>query len=235
MPGEAMRMKLELSRYRRTPDPFTPPPLLAPVDHDVIVEGYASPADVIDREFTRFPAYCWMPLPKEIPLLYRHLSGQPAGKILEAHSTNKGLYVKALVTHPDAKRCSHFSVAATIHGYSIRYPEDHARAYALVTCCSLDEVSIVQSPANPAAKILHRSRPPPALTTIDLGIAGIRKCMEIVECLQVINREQPTAPRPRLVSIQCSAPVIYGKVPPRPSKPRSEFGKLADALGRMEA
>jgi hypothetical protein len=90
--GKAMAMRIELSRYRREPPPFAPPALLNAPDHDVIVEGYAAP-DLVDREFMRFASYCWYPLPKEIPLLVKHESNRPAGKILEARLDDGGLYV----------------------------------------------------------------------------------------------------------------------------------------------
>jgi hypothetical protein len=44
MSGVAFQMRIEIARLMQrlqlAPAPFAPPPLLPPVDHDVIVEGY---------------------------------------------------------------------------------------------------------------------------------------------------------------------------------------------------
>ncbi|MFH0300992.1 hypothetical protein AAFX91_27960 [Bradyrhizobium sp. 31Argb] len=157
MSGEAMRMRIELvqlmRRHQVAPKPFTPTALLPAVDHNVIVEGYAAPA-TIDREHAKFAGRCWLPFRKNIPLLFRH--GRPAGEVQEVRSTDEGLYVRALVTDSEAKQCPYFSVAATVHHYMLRNVDDPERFHGLVTCATLDEVSITSTPANPRAVVAHR-------------------------------------------------------------------------------
>jgi hypothetical protein len=131
-----MRLRLEIARlmqkHRLSPPPFTPPPLLSAVEHDVIVEGYAAP-DLADREYTRFAWYCWFPIRKEIRLVLKHDLNRPVGRVLETRVDDKGLYVRALVSDDSAKSLSYFCVAATILGWRILHAEDPTRVVALVT------------------------------------------------------------------------------------------------------
>jgi HK97 family phage prohead protease len=233
--GLAMRMKLDLSRYRRTPPAFTPLPPLAPVDHDVIVEGYAAPA-VVDREFMKFAHYSWTPLPKQTPLLVKHDANRLAGEILEAFADDRGLFIKARLTDDYAKRLSHFSVTATIRDYRIQNADDPKHAFALVTNCALVEVSMTDIPANPAAKILYRDRSPPALAAFDIALAGVGKMRELVALLQEANAappasvkpKHPNATAPKLSGVLKRAPEV---VPPRvvPHR-RGAFGQLITEL-----
>ena len=90
--------------------------------------------------------------------------GQHLYPVLAMRDTDQGLYVRALVTHPDAKHCSYFSVAATVHSYSIRQPDDPARCRARIGCATLDEVTITNAPANPHA-VFRRYSPSAAVKT----------------------------------------------------------------------
>jgi hypothetical protein len=190
--GTALRMRIELAAMVRklglTPAPFTPPPPLAPVEGDWVVAGIASPV-TIDREFTKFGPHCWMPFKQDIPLLYRH--DRPAGKVLEIKDTDQGLSVCCLVSDAEAKCAQYFSIAATIHSFTLRHQDDRERAHAAVTCATLEEVSIVNDPAHPGAKITQRYRQSAAVEFYDIAIAGVGKCIEIVELLRKINHEQP--------------------------------------------
>lgn len=244
--GQAMRMKIDLSRYKRTPAPFTPPPLLPPVDHDLFIEGYAAPAAVVDREWMRFANYCWSPIPKAVPLLLKHDPNHPAGEILEAYTDDLGLYIKARVTDPEAKRCNFFSIAATIHSYRIQHADDPVRAHALIIHAVLDEVTITNTPANPAAKILFRYRPPPALEAYDSTRQSFLRAMKAVEDLQAIIRARPIkndnvindpAPKPRHPNAQFRPHLRDGDnrtIKPTPVEPHraTPFGALVSAIER---
>jgi hypothetical protein len=240
--GNAMRMKIELAAMVRklnlTPAPFTPPALLPPCEGDWIVEGLASPVTV-DREFTKFGPHCWMPFKPDIPLLYRH--DRPAGRILEIKDAEEGLRVRALVTDNEAKRCSHFSVAATIHSYALRHRDDRARAHAAVSCATLEEVSIVNDPAHPGARIIHRYRQSPAVEFYGIAKAGILKCIEIVEVLQKLAREQADVSQVKhhrpddrgTPTLGPAAARIYGPIPERPSRPPTQFSALVQQMQEM--
>ena len=221
--GAAMRMRIELSRYKRSPPLFSPPALLASVDHDWIVEGHAAP-ETVDREWMCFAHYAWWPLPRpeKIPLLYRH--GRPAGKVLEVRTDERGLWVKALVSDAEAKRCSYFSVAATVHDFRIRHPGDDKLAHALIINATLDEVSIVNdNPGNPDARILVRHRPT-SLAGFDLAIEHAKKLMAHIEAAQRLFREAP-APPPR--------PKPKPRVPVEPHR-ATPFGQLIQQMERNQ-
>jgi hypothetical protein len=232
MSGEAFRMRIELARLMQrhgmTPAPFTPVAPRAAVDHDISIEGLAAPA-TIDRERMKFGAHCWMPFRKDIPLLLRHQKDRPAGRIQEIRSTDAGLFVRATITDPEAGRHSYFSVAATVHGYSMRLVDDPQRAHALVTCASVDEVSIVSDPANPDAII----KPTPVVGLFyDTAIKGISVMQQMVQLLQQTCADQRR--RSQHVITDRRAP----RVAPKPAAPHhavrrpTEFSRLVQEMNR---
>ncbi|MEY9594442.1 hypothetical protein ABIA06_006733 [Bradyrhizobium yuanmingense] len=236
MSGEAIRMRLELKRlarkYRIAPAQCSPTAPLPPVDGDWVVEGFAAPA-TIDKERTMFAAGCWLPFKQDIPLLFRH--DRPAGEVLEIRGTDEGLHVRALVSDEDAKRCTHFSVAATIHGYQLREVNDRESFYALVTCATLDEITLTNVPANPAAIVRHRYRQSAVVEQWDIIKRGIVCAQGIVAALRVINSAQSSPPqtvvRPVKRSV-CDVPRSRPtpvKAPTRP-RPTTEFRTLVDAI-----
>ena len=233
MTGAAMRMRIEVAqlmrRHQAAPKPFSPAALLPAIDHDVIVEGYAASATTIDREFTKFGPHCWMPFRQNIPLLFRH--GRPAGVVQEVRSTDKGLYVRALATDPEARRCSHFSIAATIHGFMLRDIDDRERFHALVTCATLDEVSLTPSPCNPEAKILHRYQPSAAVEMYDIAQRWTSCVRGIVEALRVINAAKAGATQSTAAPTR-TAPRVDRRTAPVVQRPRTGFGNL---VRQMEA
>lgn len=187
----AMRLQLaQLARKYRRVDLTPALPLLAPVHGDLIIDGLASPA-TIDREHTKFASYCWTPIPRSVPLLYRHDKNRVAGEILRLEATEAGLRVQARVTDPDAKRCQGLSVAATVQQYRIYHEDDPERFHSLVISARLDEISLTPEPANVQAI----ARPlAPVLAAFDFATAGISKMIEIVEVLRVINHAQSVPP-----------------------------------------
>jgi hypothetical protein len=125
MTGQAIALRLQLAqllqRHGIAPAPFNPPPLLAPTDHAEIIEGYAAPA-VVDRERMKFAERCWLPFAPDIPLLVSHDPNRVAGTIEDLTITERGLFVRARVTDPQARRLSFFSVAATIYHFQCARP-----------------------------------------------------------------------------------------------------------------
>ncbi|MCA1474298.1 hypothetical protein [Bradyrhizobium sp. NBAIM08] len=229
-------MQLELKhlarKHRIAPPPCVPTAPLPPVDGDWIFEGLAAPA-TIDSERTKFAAECWMPVRQNIPLLYRH--GRPAGEVLEVRTTDKGLHVRALVRDNEAKRCAHFSVAATIHGFQLRDVEDRERFHALVTCATLNEITLTDRPANPAAILRHRYRQSAAVEQWDIIKRGIVCAQGIVAALRVINAAQAVPPQTVAGPVKrsvCDLPRSRPtpvNAPTRP-RPKTEFRTLVDAI-----
>jgi hypothetical protein len=219
--GTAMRMKIELAAAVRelglVPSPFTPIPQGPVVDHNITLEGYAAPATV-DREFMKFAATCWTPFKPDIPVLYRHQSDQPAGRIDLVRVDEKGLYVRARVSHAEAKRCPYFSVAATVHAYRIVQANDRERVHGLITSATLDEVSLVpSSPGNPDALA---QRAPAVAESYDIVKDGILKAIEIVEALKIYAQSPRPEPPPR----RREKPM---QVDPHRA---TSFGRLIDAI-----
>ncbi|MCA1498852.1 hypothetical protein [Bradyrhizobium sp. NBAIM14] len=229
-------MQLELKRlarkHRIAPPPSVPTAPLPPVDGDWIFEGLAAPA-TIDSERTKFAAECWMPVRQNIPLLYRH--GRLAGEVLEVRTTDKGLHVRALVRDNEAKQCTHFSVAATIHGYQLREVNNRESFHAVITCAALDEITLTNAPANPAAVVLHRYRQSAAVEFYDIVKRGIICAQGVVAALRVMNAAQVAPPQTVAGPDKRSACDLAGsrptpvKAPTRP-RPKTEFRTLVDAI-----
>jgi hypothetical protein len=205
------------------------------VDHDLIVEGYCAP-DLPDREFTRFAWYSWFPIRKEIPLVLKHDLNRTVGRILETRiDKDKGLYVRALITDSSAKSLSYFSVAATILSWRIEHAEDPKRVVALVTPAVLDHIGITNNPAQAAAKILLRDRPPPALVAYDLARAGVLNMMKQLDFIRQLSA-QPT-PTPACVPRHPHAEALLRRSqapPPRVARP-TDFSRLAAHLNARGA
>lgn len=244
MSGEALRMQLELKRHARkhqiVPAPCAQTAPLPPVEGDLFVEGYAAPA-TIDSELTRFAPECWMPFKQNVPLLYRHR--RPAGEVLEVRRTDDGLYVRALVHDDEAKRCTHFSVAATVHGYQLRDVDNSERFHALVTCATLDEITLTNAPANPAAMVRHRYRQSAAVEFYDIVKRGIICAQGVVAALRVINAVQQDD-APRLAVSARASPALKTPLheasrhePARittPARRKTEFRNLVEAMAHQE-
>ena len=128
--GQALRMRLQLARlavrHGVAPAPLRIEPLSAPTDTAMQLAGIAA-ANSVDSERLRFRPYAFL-LPSMLkqpapPLLYRHRA--PAGHITVLEYDDRGrLVVTAVVVHPEARRCSHFSVCAHIRSYDLIYTDD---------------------------------------------------------------------------------------------------------------
>jgi hypothetical protein len=170
---------------------------------------------------------------------------KPAGRVLELKATDQGLLVRALVTHEEAKRCSGFSIAATIHNFRIVNSDDRNSVHGLITDCTLDEVTLATHMANAEAVITKRYRPGPFdhyLMKLNayaaaqsqfytLSADAFRKATQIVETLAQLrdSRAAPGAASPEVRSKNApEAARIYGRVPARPRT--SDFGRLAARL-----
>ena len=184
--GAALIMKTQLARlqaqYGIAPEPFTPIAPFAPVAHDVVIQGLASPA-TIDRESVRFAPDCWKPFASTIPFLLRH--EQPAGRLEDLRVTEDGLFVRARVTHKEAKTCPYFSIAAIVHTF--RIVQAGARSFAEITSATLDDVSVVFDPGNADALVC---RPPPVVEVYDLAKTAFEKGIEIIEALRRLDARQ---------------------------------------------
>jgi phage head maturation protease len=158
--GQALSLRLKLERLRIVHGvavDLVSIPALPAVDGDLIVEGLASTCD-LDLARTKFAPFAFDNVGTKVPLLYRHDKDQVAGAVQRLWYDPKGnLKVKALLTHPEAKRCSAFSVAGTVHRYELKEAEDPARFHALITSASIDEISVTNAPANPRALITSRA------------------------------------------------------------------------------
>ena len=109
-----------------------------------------------------------------------------------------------------------------------------AQSYGLITSATLDEISLV--PDNPGNAEALAQRPPPVTEFYDLCRLAFEKGIQIIEVLQQVCAQPKIvkSDRPLLSYGRPTTPHIYGKIPQRPSRPRSEFGRLADALNERE-
>ena len=139
-----------------------------------VVEGYAATFDRIPDSYgdvIRAGAFAdslksWQEAGKPIPLLYGHLTDDPAmniGKVIEAHEDERGLFVRAEFDADNEKaqyvrklvqegRLYQFSFAYEILDAGEVTLDDGQKAYELRKM-NLFEVSLVQIPANQRAVV----------------------------------------------------------------------------------
>jgi hypothetical protein len=155
MTGQALKMRCELANLaaHHGVTPVTPhiEDFLAECDGPHRLSGYASTADV-DLERCRFLPFSlrW----SAMPVLRRGTTAR-----LSAQSTawTDGRLATTVTTdHDMALRCGAFSVAATIHDYTIRDAEDPRRYRAEVRSASLTEIVLTCRPCKPHALVMHR-------------------------------------------------------------------------------
>jgi len=185
--GTALRMRLALKnlceKHKVSADPCLIP-LTAPVDGDLIVEGFAVTSD-LDGDRTRFRKYAFgYPLLFRHgypPLLVRHDPQQIAGVIDElAYDLDGRLLIAATLTHPLAKRMGAFSISAKVNEYEIK-DADTPDFHAIINNAEISEISLTDRPSNPEALVMFRH---PASSLVKQYELLIQK----VDCLSAISK-----------------------------------------------
>ena len=102
------------------PTPAVHIPLAPPSAEDVIVEGYASTPDLdLTKMIFRRGALCWEGDPRDIPLLISHDRDRVAGEILDLRQKPDGLWIKARITDPEARRLGAFSIGGVVSAHTL--------------------------------------------------------------------------------------------------------------------
>ena len=158
--GSSFALRAKLAKlavhHGVAPEPSVHIPLAPPSAEDVIVEGLASTSD-LDLTRMRFSqgALSWSGNPRDIPLLVSHDRDRVAGEILDLRQRSDGLWIKARVTDPEARRLGAFSIGGSVTSYTL-HNEERRDFYGEVSAASLNEVSLVSVPANPHALVTRR-------------------------------------------------------------------------------
>lgn len=188
MNGQALRMKYQLSQLRER-HRITPPDrhiisFAPPTDHPLILEGLAVTPDVdLDRQRIRPYALGWLAWSMP-PLLFRHDADQVAGQIktLE-YRPNGSLFIRALVDHPVARRCHHWSVGVTVKEFEL-VDVERPDFYANIKQGWLDEITLTDRPANPRAVVTQRYQSPAAVEQWDLIGQHLSTVGKMIKLLQ---------------------------------------------------
>jgi hypothetical protein len=233
--GLAMRMQLDLAhlmrRHRIAVETYAPLPPAVPSPTKVI-EGYATIVGVADTERMSVAPLAWTPRrAADIPLLRGHDASRPVGKVLEATARPDGLWVRAQVDDIEARRLPAFSPCFTVHAYRIVAADDPVRFHALVTECSLDEITLT---ASPVLRQATWAIPSPLSTYYDLTGQAVQILIRRVELLQKYVREAPDAPPTPCRSVSTDTDRHTASL--NSSRPRGEprratdFGRLVDQI-----
>jgi hypothetical protein len=98
----------------------------------------------------------WPPDVSTLPLIIRHDSRRPAGKILDLHYDRDGrLCIKAQVDDSEARRMQGFSVSVRVWKSTVHNAESGC-FYAVIEKAVIDEISLTPIPANSCALVLSR-------------------------------------------------------------------------------
>ena len=191
--GNALAMRLKLKRlcvqHRVQPEPCKIP-LRDPSPHDMVLCGFASTDDLdLDRCKMRPYAFGYplRPLRRQyraVPLLYKHLPDQVAGKIEDLEYDECGnLCVWAVVTHELAKRCGAFSIRAVVLDYTM-HDSDTENFYAKINQADLTEISLTDNPSNPHALVMDRYRVNPQVQFFDLMKEKVKRLQQLAALIK---------------------------------------------------
>jgi hypothetical protein len=76
-------------------------------------------------------------------------ANEPAGEILQMDYDPRGqLVVRAKVSHPEARRCGHFSIACTVREWRLCEIDDPRRFHGEIRQADIDEISLTPTPCN---------------------------------------------------------------------------------------
>jgi phage head maturation protease len=193
----SLKLQVLMQRHRVHNQPCKIP-LVDPVEHDMMIEGYCSTCD-IDLVRCKFRPYAFgYPLRREyrnVPLLYKHDPNQVAGTIcdLEYEDGTGSLCVWCTVTHPMAKRCGAFSIAATVNEYEI-VNGDTPDFAAIISSATLSEISLTDTPSNPHALVMDRYRVSAAVQVLDLLTEKMKRLQQIAALIQKESRSCHSTP-----------------------------------------
>lgn len=152
----------------------------------MLLSGYASTVTIdLDRMKFENNSMTWSTMPK---LLFKHDADQVAGTIDDLHWDAKGLKITATVDHQQARTMNAFSVAVSIHQYQIINPNS-PQFYASITKATLDEVSLVTTPANQFAIVTSRWPVPASNKFYDLMMAKVAVLQRLVPLLRPTNHQ----------------------------------------------
>ena len=114
------------------------------------------------------------------PVIFRHDPKAPAGTIEELKYTDTGaLYIRACVSHPEARRCNAFSIGGKVLAYRL-HDGGSGDFHAEVTDAELEEISITDRPANLHARVMRRYPASPLPRIFDLTKTRVEVLIRLV-------------------------------------------------------
>ena len=158
----ALGMRLALSRLRKshgiaTPEPVTIP-FTPPTERAQVLTGHAT-TTTVDLQRQRFRGWCFGALNRQPypPLYFKHQSerGEVGAITNLEYDFDGALVVVVVATDPIARRANAFSVGATVKRFEIMDPAS-PDYHAIITEAWIEEISLTDNPANPAAIVTHR-------------------------------------------------------------------------------
>lgn len=156
----ALGMRYQLSRLQRahgvTVHPVTIQ-LAQPTDRAQVLSGYAA-TTTRDLQHQQFGGWAFGAVHRYAPppLYYKHDQMREVGTIDSlSYDAAGALLITATVPDPLARRANAFSVGATVVDYEL-VNADTPNFHALIRNATLDEISLTDTPANPAARVTHR-------------------------------------------------------------------------------
>lgn len=154
-------MRLALSRLRKSHGVTVHPvtiPFTSHTQYAQILSGYAA-TTTRDLQHQKFRGWAFGNISRQTkpPLYYKHDQTREVGTIDSlTYDQNGALHITATVIDALARRANAFSVGCSVIDYEIINPTSPDDFHALIKQATLDEISLTDQPANPAARVVSR-------------------------------------------------------------------------------
>jgi HK97 family phage prohead protease len=229
-------MRLQLARLAKHHRIAPPSPVMialtAPVEHSMIVEGYAAVTGLdLTRQRLRpfaFRNSCLLIDQPRPPLYWKHDETKPVGEILSLKYDDAGcVRIKCRVDDPLARRAGAFSIGCVVHKWSL-HDETSPDYFALIEQASITEVSLTDVPAQPQCIVTARYPQSARVELLEHAARGIDNIQRQIAILATMAAARPQAPPPPKATPRRVVPSRHAATARR----SNDFKMLVEAMQR---
>ena len=184
----ALGMRIALSRLRKARGITVAPvtiPFSPPTQYAQILSGYAD-TTTRDLQHQKFLGWAFgnIKLQDPPPLYFKHQSREVGIIDSLSYDDHGALLITATVNDPLARRANAFSVGCTVVQYEL-VNTDTPDFFALIKHAALNEISLTDTPANPAAIVTSRRDVSAQAEFYGHAVSAVDRIAQIVALLTV--------------------------------------------------